>query len=182
MSAGAKSSSRSFRVTIGLLVGASVGLALITLVAPDVMLVGAFTFLAVVALPFAVLIDFVPPSAQPQKLQFSLRQLFIVVACLALYLSLLREPWTFRLRFAVSRPALERLAAEVEQGGTPGPQWAGLFYIEETARRERDGGTYTVLFIDPEEGFVHPTPTKPWLNDYSLALQNDPEWFYFIQD
>lgn len=178
---------RSFRLTIGLLVGASVGLALITLIEPHVLLVAPFTMLAVVALPFAVLIDFVPPSANCGRLQFSLRQLLILIACLALYLSLLREPWTFRLRFAVSRPALEWLAAEVEHGAAPAPQWAGLFYIEKADRIEREGETCTVLWIEPgggsPTGFLHPSPSKMRsLNDWSFGLQNDPQWFYFIQD
>jgi len=35
-----------------------------------------------------------------------------------------------------------------------------------------------IRLIEPSLMTVGPS----WRNDYSLALQNDPEWFHFIQD
>ncbi|MGH7136658.1 MAG: hypothetical protein ACREHD_13025 [Pirellulales bacterium] len=136
----------------------------------------------------ALAIDFaIDGSKGAAGVQISLRQLFVIVTCVAVYVSLVREPWTFRLRFAASRSALERLAARVAGGAEVEPQWAGLFFIKKTARKERDDGTYTILWTEPgggsPTGFVHPAPRHaPSLNDWAVALQNDPEWQYFIQD
>ena len=115
--------------------------------------------------------------------RFSLRQFFVFLTCLACFLSLLYEPWTFYLRFAMSRQELERLAHSVETGEEIEPQWAGLFFIEKARREKHDHQIYTVLWTElgsGPEGFVH--PACPLINDYSVALHRDPEWSYFSQD
>src|SRR5690242_12072102 len=114
----------SFRAVVSTLIGGSICLALITAIEPHLMFVGLVTMFELGALPFALLFDVFSARAKSRKMQFSMRELLVVITCVALYLSLLWEPWTFHLRFAVSRPAMERLAAEVERGASPGPQWA----------------------------------------------------------
>lgn len=184
---------RSFRASIATLAIGTVCLTLITFDCPHLLLTAIFTELMLIALLFAWVVDLVLAGANRKVsgMQFSLRQMLLVTACLAFYLSLLCEPWTFRLRFAVSRPALERLAAQLEQGSAPDPQWAGLFFIKKATREKRNDETLTVLWTESESGFVHPAPKpsadlshlpgSPGLfNDYSTALQRDPEWFYFI--
>lgn len=191
----------SFRATIITLAVGSAIVVVVTAIEPDLMIVTFLTILVLTVLPNALFFDLYNARTRLSARQFSLGQLLVVITCLAVYLSLLREPWTFRLRFAVSRPALERLAAQVEHGASPGPQWAGLFFIKKANRVEKYGETCTVFWTEPEggspSGFVHPAPKLPHMyfrslrilsplpridNDYSTALQDDPEWFYFIQD
>ena len=191
----------SFRATIVTLASGSTILVVVTAIEPHLVIVALLTILVLVALPNALFFDLYNARTRPSVRQFSLSQLLVAVTCLAVYLSLLREPWTFRLRFAVSRPALELLAAQVEQGASPGPQWAGLFFIKKANRVEKYGETCTVLWTESEggspSGFVHPapklphfsfvslrilSPLPPIFNVHSTALQHDPDWFYFIQD
>lgn len=148
------------------------------------MMVAFLTVMFIIALPFAVAIDILVAAEKGRLvLQFSLKQVLIVTACIAVYLSLLREPWTFRARFAVSRSALERLAAEVEGGVEVAPQWAGLFFIKKAKRN----GIFTILWTNPDggspAGFVHPASDYGLShNDGSIALRRDAQWNYFVQD
>jgi hypothetical protein len=173
----------SFRFFIGAVIAGTALLAVLTAIAPDAMLMGLLTALLVIVSPFALAVDFLVVAARRKAsgIQFSLRQLIVVVTCVALYLSLLSEPWTFRLRFALSRPALERLADQVASEADFKPQWAGLFFIERVDSYERKHGHLTVLWTGLESGFVHPASSKPY-NDYSVALRHDPQWSFFIQD
>lgn len=188
-----KPKNRSCRACLGTLAAGTICLSLATAIEPHLMLAALITMFMLLCLSFALFVDVFSARARGAKLQFSLRQFLLTIAYVAAYVSLLREPWIFRLRFAMSRPALQHLAAEVEQGPpgpSPGPQWAGRFFIKKATREHRDDGDVTVLWTEPDggspSGFVHPAPMNsgvPYLfNDYSLALQNDPEWFYFIQD
>jgi hypothetical protein len=95
-------------------------LASFTAFEPNIMIPVGMTMVLFVALPIAASVD-VRHAAT-----FSLRQMFFVVTCLAVYISMLRNPWPFRLRFAVSRPALAEFALRFERGETlEGGQWAG---------------------------------------------------------
>ncbi|HEX7377071.1 MAG TPA: hypothetical protein VF278_08160 [Pirellulales bacterium] len=173
-----------FRVSLAALIAGTTGLGVLTAIRPDGMMVAFLTVMFIIALPFAVAIDILVAAEKGHLvLQFSLRQVLIVTACIAVYLSLLREPWTFRARFAVSRSALERLAAEVEGGVEVAPQWTGLFFIKKAKRN----GIFTILWTDPDggspAGFVHPASDNGLShNDGSIALRHDAQWNYFIQD
>ena len=185
-----------FRACLSTLIFSWICLALLTAMLPDWRVMAFLIMFVVLALPIALLADCAIDGIEDltalgefqlrQFRQFSLRRLFVFVTCLALFLSLLYEPWTFRLRFAMSRPELERLAARVEAGDDVEPQWAGLFFIEKADRKERDGKMFTVLWTDlgaNPEGFVHPgSRNGPWFNDYSVAMRHDAQWNYFIQD
>ena len=143
------------------------------------------SMLTLLALAVALAIDFaIDGSKGTAGVQVSLRQLFAIVTCIAVYVSLLREPWTFHLRFAASRPALERLAAQVASGAEVEPQWAGLFFIENAHATESNGVVYVTLCTDQycEVGFIHPAPHDRSSNDWSIALQHDAEWQHFIKD
>ena len=148
------------------------------------MIIGMLLLLIMMAFPMALLIDCALDRINDLTAfrQFSLRQLLVGVTCLALYLSLLVEPWTFHMAFALSRGALERVAASVEAGDQIEPQWAGLFFIERVERKQRGDKVFTVLWADPEAGFVHPGSVSFPHNDYSIALRHDPDWSFFIQD
>lgn len=74
-----------------------------------------------------------------------------------------------------------RLAVRVQEGEALAPQWAGLFYVEKAEYKEYSNGTSTILWTDSESGFEHPPFAGPH-NDWAYALQNDPDWAYFIQD
>lgn len=175
----------SFRFSLGTLVVGPICFAVSTAVEPSVSIVFLLTMLMLIALTGSLIIDFrLAAKSANTSPQFSLREMFLVVMCLAVYLSVLKNPWPFRIRFSVSRPALELLAAKVEQGESPaGSQWAGLFLIRETERREG----YTILWTEPgggnPMGFVHPAPEDARLfDDWSTARLNDKEWLFFIQD
>jgi hypothetical protein len=180
----------SFRFSLGTLVIGPVCLGVFTALDPHVMVVILLTLAMLVAVPASLTIDLLLAANRTNlpNLQFSLRQMFLAVACVAAYISMLKNPWPFRLRFAVSRPALELLAAKVERGETlEHSQRAGLFLIQKAGRKERGGHVYTILWTEPgggsPTGFVHPAP-EDWglFNDWSTARLNVAGWQYFIQD
>lgn len=177
---------RTFRACISTLVFGTVCLAVVTAVEPSAGSVVLVTMLTWLALAMALAIDFaIDGSKGAAGVQVSLRQVFAIVTCIAVYLSLLSEPWTFRLRFAASRPALDRLAERVAGGAEVEPQWAGLFFIASAHAKESNGVRYTTLYTDPygEEGFLHPPPqNRTFMNDWSTALQHDADWQHFIKD
>lgn len=121
-------------------------------------------------------------SDPPRLPRFSLKQLLMGVTCVALFLSLLYEPWTFHLRFALSRGALNELVERAAAGENIAPQQAGLFLVEKVDRNLRGGKVFTVLWTDSEAGFVHPGSDDFPHNDWSVGLRHDPDWSYFIQD
>lgn len=179
----------SFRFSIGTLVVGPPCLATFMFIQPDVGMMAFLTMLMLMAVPISLMIDLLLAAKRDRltNLQLSLRQLLLVVACLAAYISMFRDPWPFRLRFAVSRSALERLAIQVENGETPGPQRASLFVIKKTGKKEREGKVYTILWTEPgggsPTGFVHPAPDdRRLIDDWSATHLNDPEWQFFIQD
>jgi hypothetical protein len=87
-----------------------------------------------------------------------------------------------RLRFEASRPALDRLAAEVMAGSPTTPASAGLYDIESLTRMP-DGVRFLVEdsgFID-RFGFVYAAdgdPTDPYTEDIYRALGGG--WFVWI--
>lgn len=190
LAAGVPSKMQSFRVSLGTLMAGTLLLAILTTFEPNMAVTVLVTMLMLVAAPIAVAIDIGLAAAQSRKSrpQFSLRQMFTAIACLAAYLSLLSEPSTFHLRFAASRSALQRLANDVAQGHAPPcPKWAGLFHIQKMEKKRRNGIDYTILWTEPggsnPSGFVHPAPNPSWdLNYWSAALLHDPDWQFFIQD
>lgn len=72
-----------------------------------------------------------PPLAWPP--QWSLRRMFVVVSSLAVLAATFAHQAPFRLRFALSRSSLERLADKIEQGKSVAlPQRSGLFIVYAT--------------------------------------------------
>ncbi|HEV3021550.1 MAG TPA: hypothetical protein VGX76_03760 [Pirellulales bacterium] len=132
-------------------------------------------------------------------LQWSLKQMLFAITSLAVILSILADPWPYRLRFAISRAALERFAARAERGETlMQPERAGLFMIVKMDRRQNRcpytqpvaamgsqqpaDPLYTCLWTGPESGFVHPAPkNRSLFNDYALDCF-DEHWQFFIED
>jgi hypothetical protein len=121
------------------------------------------------------------------RTQWSLRQLLLVVTCIAVVFSTLAQQWPFRLRFALSRSALESLASRIEQGGTPA-KWeiAGLFWVRLAEVRERGGQRYTCLWTDPIgcSGFVRlrPNQARYDFNLWSEVRLNDDQWQFVVED
>jgi len=80
-------------------------------------------------------------------------------SAVAVALSVALTHWPLRLTFAVSRPALERLADRLEAGETvSSPQWAGLFYVR---KAEINHGGMPCLWLNLEPngytGFARPS-------------------------
>jgi hypothetical protein len=68
------------------------------------------------------------PASRPW--QISVRRMLLNVAVACCVLSVLTTDWPLRLRFELSRPAMEALADRVQQGQSPAtPAYAGLFWI-----------------------------------------------------
>jgi hypothetical protein len=122
------------------------------------------------------------------RMQWSLRQLLLIVTCIAVVLSTLAQQWPFRVRFALSRPALESLAVRVEQGDpTAKSGIAGLFYVRLTQTRGHD---YICLWTDLNPtgyaGFVRCAPRqaahlKNFVNLWSQTRM-DYQWQFVVED
>jgi hypothetical protein len=178
----------SFRLPTATVILGTVTLAVVAWQAADVGVMFFVTFAVVFCLHVAAVVEAIAASALKRRMQFSLRRLLFLIAWIALYVSMLRDPWPFRLRFAFSQGALERLAARVERGELLAePEWAGLFYIRKIGHKERGGETYTVLWTEPEggspTGFIHhPPQDRGRFNDWSAGLQHNDDWQFFIED
>lgn len=126
-----------------------------------------------------------PAEKRPRM---SLKQMLTVVACFALIVSVLVNDWPFRVRFAISRPAIDRLADQVERGYVlDEPRQAGLFRIRGAERRRVAAARYTCLWIDPDPagpaGFVRclPQEAKALFNLWSTTRMSEG-WQYIVED
>jgi hypothetical protein len=72
--------------------------------------------------------------------------------CIVAIVAAVGTSWPLRVRFAISRPALERAAAEALAGRNPaGDRWIGLYYVE---RIEAPGNT--AFWFRTGDGFIDP--------------------------
>jgi hypothetical protein len=97
--------------------------------------------------------------------------------------------WPLRLAFAVSRPALDRLADAAAAGTAQrGPQWAGLFWVERIAV-DRESGNVGLITMDADDGHsglmrlgpASTTTLGPIFN-HNINLPMDARWRYQESD
>lgn len=91
--------------------------------------------------------------------------------------------WPFRLRFFLSRPSIERVAAQVTAGKSPTtPFRAGAFWIEQAELR-RDGIVclWTVPNPGGSTGFVHCRGETVPFNLFT-CIDLDGRWRYIEED
>ncbi len=111
----------------------------------------------------------------------------VVVVVVLLPLTIPATLWPLRLAFALSRPALDRLADRVAAGEVIGsPEWAGVYPIVATRRDPTKGNVALLIDADPggPTGFVRqggPRPgSGPMLGLYVVPLGGP--WRYFNDD
>lgn len=118
-------------------------------------------------------------------LHCSLRQLLAGVAVIGFLLSVGTSSWPLKLRYALSRPAFERLAARLEADGenSAPPQWVGLCYIQRIERRKRDGTVCLWMYDAPSgpAGFVRCPPEHPPFN-IARHIPMDERWQFIDVD
>ncbi len=125
-----------------------------------------------------------PPVHWPP--QWSLRRMFVAITSVSVLTATFADQAPFRLRFALSRASLERLADQIESGDSIDlPRRSGLFMVYWADSRD---GRYIRLSIDRATGeflgFVRRQSARQprykgneW---YSMAL--DERWQYFDED
>lgn len=125
-----------------------------------------------------------PPNWRPQ---WSLRQMLVVISCLAVVSASFTHQAPFRWRFALSRSSLEHLADQIEKGEPVGMPQRGGFFVVHKADSLNDG-RFIRLWIDSSPceftGFVRRRAAwdsayrgNEW---YNLIL--DDRWQYFEED
>jgi hypothetical protein len=97
-----------------------------------------------------------------------------IVASVVLYARPLRAAYSF------SRPTLERLAADVQEGRPPnGPVWAGVFRVRQA---EIDYNGVPCLWVDTNSagrtGFAKAGPKF----NYQTQILLDEYWQYAVED
>jgi len=74
-------------------------------------------------------------------------------------LTMLLSHWPLRLAFQLSRPAMERLADRVAAGQSlTAPEWAGMFYVVDSAVDPASGNVGLILDPSVRSGFVRVGP------------------------
>lgn len=109
----------------------------------------------------------------------------VVAVLVAAPVGLAFTDWPVRAAFAVSRPALDRLADRAAAGGQlDGPEWAGLFLVRKVARPSgyEPGAVALILAADPSNHtrFVRPAGDRPAPSQppYLLAPLGDGAWWH----
>lgn len=124
-------------------------------------------------------------SRKAGRLQFTTRQLMILVTSLSVVLSVPTSNWPLRLRFELSRGAAESMADRVEESGRfSGPERAGLWFFEGAEiNRAGQACLWTELRPGGNRGFVRcrPGDDGPKLNLWS-SIPIDGRWFYVAED
>lgn len=124
---------------------------------------------------------------QMESLRFSLRQIFIVTACVAVIVGALVNHWPFRWRFALSLQELDQFADRIDGGlEIEKPKAVGLFVIEKAEVRTIGGKRVPCLWTDPDTagptGFVRCMPEQAHrFNLWSTERMND-RWQLIIED
>jgi hypothetical protein len=152
----------------------------------------AFALVVAWALAASYLVKLASRHA-PVRLQWSSRQLLVAVTCIAVIVSVLTRQWPFRLRFALSRSALEQATRRPELFGmNVSAQRAGLFTIRQAEVRTSGGQQYVCLWTDlgamGYSGFVH-LACNQTRDDFNLCdfnlwseLSLDDEWQFVVED
>jgi len=119
------------------------------------------------------------PKQQVESLHWSLRQMFMVTACLAVIIGAIFNHWPMLWRFAISVPEMDRIADQVESGlEVKKPQAVGLFVIEKATMRSG----IPCLWIDGETCFARCKPEQvQGFNLWSTERMND-RWQLILED
>jgi hypothetical protein len=109
----------------------------------------------------------------------------LTVLC-ALLGSMALIPWPLYVAFALSKPALERLADRVAAGeSVTGPEWAGVYQIV-GSRTDSSGNVALLLDANPNGpiGFVRMTNSqeRPLVLPTDLCVPLTPSWSYNSED
>lgn len=130
---------------------------------------------------------FYPHPPLPWPPQWSLGRMFVVITSLAVLTASFVDQAPFRIRFALSRPSLERLANQVERGqAIILPRRCGLFMVY--CADSQSDGHFIRLSIDGSRGeflgFVRRQSARQpryernkWQN-----IAFDERWQYFDED
>ncbi len=148
-----------------------------------VLFFGAFGGLTALALLVAAVVAWVCQGAERRRWP----QLGLLLAWPLLLASMLFTSWPMKLSFAVSTPALDRLAEQVAAGQTPSlPTRAGAYLIRAVETRPVSGGLAICLWTARPErqhvGFVQsPAGVTPHVNPWTHR-QLSPRWHHFAAD
>jgi hypothetical protein len=115
--------------------------------------------------------------------QWSLRQVFIVTACVAIIVGAMVHRWPLWWRFAASQAALDQFADRVENGlQISRPQAVGWFMIERAEMRKGVPCLWTAPDLAGSTGFVRCAPNQAErFNLWSNQRLND-RWQFISED
>ena len=151
----------------------------------DQVIYGAFCVLLLFAWCFYAIcyMDLQHRKRQIESLQWTLRQLFVVIGCLAVIIGAIVNHWPLRWRFAISLAKMEQLADQMEGGlELEGPRAVGLFLVEKAELKRGVPCFWTDANSAGPVGFVRCTPEQAHnFNLWSTERMND-RWQLIVED
>jgi hypothetical protein len=140
--------------------------------------------------------DFAKRPAIQSRPQWSLRGMFVVIACVGLILASLIQQSPFRIRFGLARSAIDSLADRATRGETiETPCWAGSFRIRQVelfpANEQTSNGLlkpdvarrvffWTDWTSTGRSGFacgIEPKESRYWTQH-----RLDDQWWFVVED